>query len=191
MTAICTALRKPLEMMRKRSEDKTIFVPNPKNAKAPLSRGFCVNLGGKPGIRTLETLLTSAGFQDCRLNYINQQLRLPIVSAPEHFWMTYKPRRSRGVHQVAETISSLPRRSVNRKQTSQITPAATLFALPEERRCPTQICSLSYSPSSTKPSLPFKRASWSYRTGWSSVAQQMSPKLSGPRCTPTTITKSS
>ncbi len=33
-----------------------------------------MNLGGKPGIRTLETLLTSAGFQDCRVNYNNQHI---------------------------------------------------------------------------------------------------------------------
>lgn len=38
--------------------------PNPRNTKAPLSRGFRLNLGGKPGIRTLGTLLTFAGFQD-------------------------------------------------------------------------------------------------------------------------------
>ena len=37
---------------------------DPRNTKAPHSRGFRLNLGGKPGIRTLETLLTSAGFQD-------------------------------------------------------------------------------------------------------------------------------
>ena len=50
--------------MRERSGDKTIAVPNPRNTKAPLSRGFRLNLGGKPGIRTLGTLLTFAGFQD-------------------------------------------------------------------------------------------------------------------------------
>ena len=49
-------------------------VPNPRNDKAPTSRGFIFKFGGKPGIRTLGTLLTFAGFQDCRLNNINQQL---------------------------------------------------------------------------------------------------------------------
>ena len=44
---------------------KTAFsCANPRNAKAPHQRGFRVNLGGKPGIRTLGTLLTFAGFQD-------------------------------------------------------------------------------------------------------------------------------
>jgi hypothetical protein len=32
-------------------------------------RGFRLNLGGKPGIRTLGTLLTFAGFQDRYANF--------------------------------------------------------------------------------------------------------------------------
>lgn len=41
---------------------------------------------GKPGIRTLETLLTSAGFQDWLFIYILQQVRfksVPHRSIPE------------------------------------------------------------------------------------------------------------
>ena len=53
---------------------QTIAVPTPRNAKAPLSRGFRLNLGGKPGIRTLGTLLTVAGFQD---RYANSRGPMP------------------------------------------------------------------------------------------------------------------
>ena len=38
--------------------------PKPQKHKSPALRGFRLNLGGKPGIRTLGTLLTFAGFQD-------------------------------------------------------------------------------------------------------------------------------
>ena len=51
-------------MMRKRSANKPSNFAEPRNTKAPLVRGFRLNLGGKPGIRTLGTLLTFAGFQD-------------------------------------------------------------------------------------------------------------------------------
>ena len=57
-------LRKPPEIMRKQCKALPRPPPNPRNTKAPLSRGFRMNFGGKPGIRTLGTLLTFAGFQD-------------------------------------------------------------------------------------------------------------------------------
>ena len=47
-----------------------------KNPAAPRCAGFPFMFGGKPGIRTLGTLLTFAGFQDCRLIYEKQQLSL-------------------------------------------------------------------------------------------------------------------
>lgn len=41
-----------------------VTYPNPRNTKAPHKRGFYLHLGGKPGTRTLGTLLTFADFQD-------------------------------------------------------------------------------------------------------------------------------
>jgi len=70
-----TKLRNSYPKASERLPKTACSCPNPRNAKAPHQRGFRVNLGGKPGIRTLGTLLTFAGFQDCRLNNINQQLR--------------------------------------------------------------------------------------------------------------------
>jgi hypothetical protein len=62
-----------------RHEKTEMRQPVSRNAKAPLSRGYRVNLGGKPGIRTLETLLTSAGFQDRYANISTAPLNAKSV----------------------------------------------------------------------------------------------------------------
>lgn len=66
-------LRKPPEIMRKQCKALPRPPPNPRNTKAPLSRGFRMNFGGKPGIRTLGTLLTFVGFQDWRASQKNNE----------------------------------------------------------------------------------------------------------------------
>jgi hypothetical protein len=61
----------------------TISTPNPKNEKAPHLQGFNEDFGGELGIRTLETLLTFAGFQDrciqplCQFPFLAVLLRAP------------------------------------------------------------------------------------------------------------------
>ena len=55
--------RKVMERFHKNTSQPQ---PPPRNTKAPHKRGFYLHLGGKPGTRTLGTLLTFADFQGWR-----------------------------------------------------------------------------------------------------------------------------
>ena len=52
-------LRQLPEMMRKRSYFQRAAVPAPQKRNSPAVQGFHLNLGGKPGIRTLANVITS------------------------------------------------------------------------------------------------------------------------------------